>query len=194
MTEIRTTGMVKKTFMIALTLLLCLPNLVFAQGDELEQRYADGELAFDYPAGWLLHQTGGGISVFSLNAQAVTDIGGDEPDFAMVSFLKLTDTTEEISWPLDADLVFLAGYVTNEVVSGWTEEGEQVEFGQMERSTINGDETVLMTFQGEEMAGIVVLLEGNGKRLIVSGMTTAQTFGKWENTMRLIIQSVRFNN
>jgi hypothetical protein len=186
--------MMKKILIIGLTLLLCMPNIVLAQGDELEQRYADGELAFDYPAGWLLSKTGGGINVVSLNTQAVMDTVGDEPDFAMVNFLKLSDMTEEISWPLDADLVFLAGYVTNEVVSGWTEEGEQVEFGQMERSTINGDETVLMTFQGEEMAGIVVLLEGNGKRLIVSGMTTAQTFGKWENTMRLIIQSVRFNN
>jgi hypothetical protein len=93
-----------------------------------------------------------------------------------------------------ADLVFLAGYVTNEVVSGITEEDEQVKFGEMERPTIDGNEAVLMTFQGEEMAGIVVLIEGHGERLMVFGMATAQTFGKWETTMRLIIQSVRFNN
>jgi hypothetical protein len=186
--------MMKKTFIIALTLLLCLPNLAYAQGDELEQRCADGELAFDYPAGWLLHQTGGGVSVFSTNAQAAMDIGGEEPDLAIVSFLRLTDTTEEFRWPLDADLVFLAGYITNEVVSGITEEDEQVEFGEMEKPTINGNEAVLMTFQGEEMAGIVVVLEANGERLMVSGLATAQTFGKWVTTMRLIIQSVRFND
>jgi hypothetical protein len=93
-----------------------------------------------------------------------------------------------------ADLVFLAGYVTNEVVSGITEEDEQVEFGEMERPTINGNQAVLMTFQGEEMAGIVVLIEGNGERLMVSGMATAQAFRKCETTMGLIIQSVRFNS
>ncbi len=110
----------------------------------------------------------------------------------MMSFVRLSQASEEESWPLETDLHFLAGYVTNDVISGFVDEGDRVEFGTLKEMMIDDKQAVSITFEATELAGTVVLIEGVEDHLMLLGITSSRTFSQWDNTYRLIAQSVKY--
>jgi hypothetical protein len=170
-------------------LLLALPTWVAAQDDGLEQRYADQELSFGYPVGWLARATNDGVLVMPLPSDTVSD----EPDVLMLTFVKPSDSAESMAaWPLDSDVVFLVGYITCEVVSGITEDGEHVEYGEIDTSDIDGKEFTSVAFKGQEMSGSVTAVEKDGRRLFAVVFGTTRTITEQESLIERIVQSVEF--
>jgi hypothetical protein len=183
---------VRKLFAAFLILLLFLPSWAAAQDGELEQKYADEEFSFGYPMGWIAIPTSYGVMV---RLRVSLPVSENAPDVLMLTFFKTTVSNEAIaSWPLDSDLVFLLGYITCEAVSGILEEGEYAEYGEIEKSTINENELVLITFEGQEMSGVVAAIEHDAQRLIAIAFGTTQTLREQGGTVRRIIQSVEFKN
>ena len=179
----------RKLFALILALSLALPTWVAAQDYGLEQRYADQELSFDYPVGWLATVITDGILVMPLPSNTVSD----EPDVLMLTFVKPSNSSKGMAaWPLNSDIVFLLGYVTCEMVSGFTEDGEHVEYGEIETSIVGGKEFTSVAFEGQEMSGSVTAIEQDGRRLFALVVGTTRTFTEQEPLIKQIVQSVEF--
>ncbi len=182
----------RKLSVAFLILLLLLPSWVAAQDGELEQKYADEEFSFGYPMGWLAFPTDYGVMVSIPVSQSVSE---NVPDVLLLTFVKITDSNETAaSWPLDSDLVFLLGYITCETVSGVVEEGEHAEYGEIEKTSINENNLALITFESQEISGVVAAIEHEDQRLIAVAFGATQTLREQESTVRRIIQSVEFKN
>lgn|GEM_PF-5113460 len=181
----------KRITIVVIVLWLVMANTVFAQENELTQRYDDGSLSFDYPSGWSLATAGNHVHI-SRPTPPPDAVSGKESDLVMMSFVRLSQASEEESWPLETDLHFLAGYVTNDVISGFVDEGDRVEFGTLKEMMIDDKQAVSITFEATELAGTVVLIEGVEDHLMLLGITSSRTFSQWDNTYRLIAQSVKY--
>jgi hypothetical protein len=182
---------VRKLLAMFLILALLLPVGADAQGDELEQKYADSDFSFGYPIGWMAIPRENDVLV----SLSIPDSTSDMPGVIILTFIKPSYSNENTdSWPLDSDLTFLAGFVTCEVVTGIVEENESVEYGEIEQSTINGNDLISITFEAQEMSGNVTAIENAGQRLMVVTIGATETFKEQESTFKSIIQSVEFKN
>jgi hypothetical protein len=180
----------RNVFIVVLGLFLLLPAGVAAQGDDLEQRFANEEFSFDYPMGWTALPRPTGSVLVNLNTEPETET----PEVLILTFVTPTASEENRkSWPVDADLTFLLGYVTCEVVTGITEEDEYVDYEPLE--TIEVGEMVVMsiTFEGQDLSGNVAAIEDGEHRLIAITFGSKKTFREQEDVLKSIILSVEFS-
>ncbi|HEX3050828.1 MAG TPA: hypothetical protein VHP83_09260 [Aggregatilineaceae bacterium] len=191
----------KKLLVVALLLVLLLPNLALAQGD---QQYDQDGLSFTYPEGWFAQpgEDGFGANVSNVEfSEESDDLLASTPGVLQITVAPLVPgTSAGLLLPEENDPVFMTGFFAGflsfvaSFSSSFSEEGEApvYTFSPLEQTTIGDRDATTISLTSETTISLVIVMNINDTAILVMAEGPVDEFDQWTDAINDIAASVNY--
>jgi len=191
----------KKLLVLALALVLLLPNLALAQDD---QQYEQDGLSFTYPEGWFAQPSEDGIGANVSNVEITEesdDLLESTPGVLQLTVAPLVPgMSEGMLLPEENDPIFMAGVFAGflgfvaSFSGSFSEDGEApiYTFSSPEQTTINDHAAMPISLSSETTITRLLVISVNDTDILVMAEGPADEFDQWTDAINTIAASVNY--